>query len=1065
MSRLPVPFLAIAFAACVEARAVGFAAPAPGRVQDPTAHDAPRRGPGPLHKALASPGDDAFVRLRASGVVAAEVDYGAFSLFVLDERLNRTGRPFDALDLPVDDDMDLVRFDGRPLDGAHPEPFHAALAPAERFDPLGRFDPSAGLFVVQFVGPVRDEWLAVLDALAPSFAQYVPANAYVVALSPLAAERLPALLARAPFVQYAGVYEPGCRIAPDLRASALAGDRSTVPMTLQLVDDASREATLDRLRASASVVLQAWESGPYVHVHLDAPASAALEFARLPSVFAVEFRGAVARLDEVQGQILAGAVGAAGPTGPGYLAWLAARGFGAAQFGGFSVNVVDDAAALTAHPDLPVSRVAFAHDPSAQGPSQAGHGFLNAHVIGGFNNGAGAAFEDAAGFNYGLGVAPWARVGVTAIFGNGSANATSWESAAYAASARISNNSWGYTTPSGGPVARYDASAQEFDRLVRDARKAQAGAQELVVVFAAGNDGSGANTVGAPATAKNVVSVGASENYRPSGTDGCGIGPSGANDVDDVAGFSSRGPVNASGGDGRFKPDLVAPGTHVIAGVPQSSYVGGGTCDQYWPAGQTLYGWSSGTSHAAPAVAAAAALLRQDFLNRGARPPSPALTKAWLAHAARYMDGVGAGDRLPSNSQGMGRVDLGRAFDGAPRFFDDQQATFAQTGDAHVVTGAVVDGTRPVRITLAWTDAPGPTTGAPWVNDLDLSVTVGGATYRGNRFSKGESTTGGAADRKNNLESVFLPAGLSGAVTITVTAATIAGDGVPGNADKTDQDFALVADNVGVGGHPPAADPVVYLSFGGTTVLPGLGSVDDEDVVSYDPATGVWSMVFDGSDVGLGAADVRAVSVLSGGDLVLTFSTASFAMPQLTGGPNGALVTYRQAVRFTPTSLGANTAGTFDFYFDGEDVGLTSTGEALDAFCVAADGSIYVSTAGNPSVPGLSGLADEDVLRFVPSAIGATTTGTWFLYFDGSDAGFADATEDLDAAALDASGALWFSTTGVFSASGAAGDDEDVGRFVGSFGNATSGSADVPFDLSALGVPVGADVDGIWIQG
>lgn len=57
------------------------------------------------------------------------------------------------------------------------------------------------------------------------------------------------------------------------------------------------------------------------------------------------------------------------------------------------------------------------------------------------------------------------------------------------------------------------------------------------------------------------------------------------------------------------------------------------------------------------------------------------------------------------------------------------------------------------------------------------------------------SVTGGVADGKNNAESVFLPAGQSGAFTVTVKAANIVGDGVPGNADTTDQDFALVIFN------------------------------------------------------------------------------------------------------------------------------------------------------------------------------------------------------------------------------------------------------------------------------
>ena len=94
----------------------------------------------------------------------------------------------------------------------------------------------------------------------------------------------------------------------------------------------------------------------------------------------------------------------------------------------------------------------------------------------------------------------------------------------------------------------------------------------------------------------------------------------------------------------------------VQAGVPQSDYVRGGICNQYWPAGQTLYGWSSGTSHSTPAVAGGAALVYQDFLNDALPAPSPAMVKAVLLNGAEYMTGTGAGDTLPSNSQGMGRI-------------------------------------------------------------------------------------------------------------------------------------------------------------------------------------------------------------------------------------------------------------------------------------------------------------------------------------------------------------------------------------------------------------------------
>ena len=360
-----------------------------------------------------------------------------------------------------------------------------------------------------------------------------------------------------------------------------------------------------------------------------------------------------------------------------------------------------------------------------------------------------------------------------------------------------------------------------------------------------------------PGTAKNIITVGAGENVRQTGTDGCGISNTGADNANDVIGFSSRGPVNSSGGDGRTKPDIMAPGTHIEAGIPQSNYDGTSVCNQYWPAGQTLYGWSSGTSHSCPAVAGGAALVYQYFLNQGLAAPSPAMVKAYLQNSATRMTGAGGNDTLPSNNQGMGRMDLGRAFDGSQRILVDQTQTFGSTGQTYQVTGSVTSSSQPFRVTLGWTDAPGPTTGAPWVNNLDLEVTIGGQTYKGNVFSGGTSITGGTADGKNNSESVFLPAGTSGSFTITVRASNIAGDGVPGNADTTDQDFALVVYNgssaapppptIGVspssfsfsateGGSNPASQSLSITNTGGGTL--SWSASDDATWLSLSPASG-----------------------------------------------------------------------------------------------------------------------------------------------------------------------------------------------------------------------------------
>ena len=54
---------------------------------------------------------------------------------------------------------------------------------------------------------------------------------------------------------------------------------------------------------------------------------------------------------------------------------------------------------------------------------------------------------------------------------------------------------------------------------------------------------------------------------------------------------------------------------------------------------------------------------------------------------------------------------------------------------------------------------------------------------------------GGVADKKDNVESVFLPAGVSGDFVVSITAANINSDGVPGSGSPVSQDFALVVYN------------------------------------------------------------------------------------------------------------------------------------------------------------------------------------------------------------------------------------------------------------------------------
>lgn len=216
------------------------------------------------------------------------------------------------------------------------------------------------------------------------------------------------------------------------------------------------------------------------------------------------------------------------------------------------------------------------------------------------------------------------------------------------------------------------------------------------------------------------------------------------------------------------------------------------------------------------------------------------------------------------------------------------------------------------------------------------------------------------------------------------------------------------------------AEPVVsnslYLSLANGKTIGGVSSAD-EDILRFDGTN--WILLFDGSDVGVAAADLFAFSIMDEDTLLMAFDSAVTV--------NGISATPQDILRFDATSLGSSTAGTFSLYFDGSDVGLSTTAENIDSLSLLPDGRLLISTTGNPSVPGLTtGGRDEDVLTFTPTSLGDVTSGTWSLYFDGSDVGLGETSgEDVDA--LDVVGEnIYLSTLGDFSVSGLSGADEDV---------------------------------------
>lgn len=247
----------------------------------------------------------------------------------------------------------------------------------------------------------------------------------------------------------------------------------------------------------------------------------------------------------------------------------------------------------------------------------------------------------------------------------------------------LTNNSWGYSTGSS-YYGLYSIYSAEWDAMINDTG--------LLVVKAAGNSGSGFDTIDTGSAAKHVLTVGALDD---SGT---------------VAGFSSRGPCN----DGRVKPDISANGVGLTSPVP-----GGG------------YASYSGTSMACPSTSGSITLLTQYYRTLfGGADPSPNLIRALLCHTA-----VDRGNAGPDYLYGFGLVDAQAAADlladdalpAVQRIFTGSVAH----GDEITYVVSAPTGATELKATLSWFDPAGSTAAAnAIVNDLDLWLTGPDSTDR-----------------------------------------------------------------------------------------------------------------------------------------------------------------------------------------------------------------------------------------------------------------------------------------------------------------------------------------------
>lgn len=493
-----------------------------------------------------------------------------------------------------------------------------------------------------------------------------------------------------------------------------------------------------------------------------------------PRVLAVELREPPVLQDEIAGLILAGQYDGRGVVRGSYLEWLGTHSLDGA---GVTIGIVDSG--------VDVDHPAFASRIRDLAGKKSWHGTAMAGLA------AGRYLEerDENGYLYGLGVAPAADLLAQDRFAPPEevCRQTVTETGPAGAPGTVQNNSFGKGTRN--PMD-YGSEEALYDRMVRNADPAGPAPKPLTICFAAGNEGT--KGLNRPAGAKNVLVTGNSSAYRP--RDG-GIEAETINEVypgNYDTGFFASSLGNC--GDGRIRPHIVAPGQWSA------------TANYGAQPGERKYlsrrlTWGGGTSGATALTSGACALLIQWWRRETGLEPSPALLRALVVNGA--VD-TGDGGPIPNCRQGWGRLNLENIVNPElRRAWIDQTVLFTTRGQGQVWPIRVADAARPLKITLAWTDPPGPLGGgtseiSAIVNPLALRVKVGDRTYLGNNFEGGWSIPG-SIEREgwDNLQNVYLPAGAVGEedVRVSVTALDIAMDCLTGRVEPPRQDFALWISN------------------------------------------------------------------------------------------------------------------------------------------------------------------------------------------------------------------------------------------------------------------------------
>ncbi len=362
------------------------------------------------------------------------------------------------------------------------------------------------------------------------------------------------------------------------------------------------------------------------------------------------------------------------------------------------------------------------------------------------------------------------------------------------------------------------------------------------------------------------------------------------------------------------------------------------------------------------------------------------------------------------------------------------------SGSAHGLSGHRLNGIH-LASGAAGNSTPSVTIGAP-ANNATFAPGAS-VTFTGTASDTEDGNLTGSLAWNSSLDGTL---GSGGSITSTnlsvgthvITAAATDSGGVSGS------DTINVIISSGSSSLPAG----IYVSSPSNGNVGGV-SFRHEDILRYDVDTDTWSIHFDGSNVGL-ESNLNSFHIMTDGSILL-----ALRLPAIL--PDVGSVDSTDIVRFIPTALGESTAGRFELYFKGAAVGLDKEdGEKINAIGLLPDGRLVISTSGSINVPGVSG-KDEDLSAFTATSLGETTSGTWQLYFDGSDVGLGgNSAEDVVGVSFGDNGSsIYLSTKGNFSVPGLSGDGADIFRCTpSSIGSKTSCTFDLFWRGSDHGLSV-----------